>query len=213
MTPSRPRIAPAGETGEFARVWDEHRGRLLAAVERRLDPRLRRRVAAEDVLQSAYLDASRRWAAYRQQPPIAPFPWLYRITLDRLIAEYRRLPWAADGPSWEVPAGGDGGGVLAEVLADTGTGPLSAAHRQEAVARVRTALRALPPADRAVLVMRYYDGLSARDMGELLAPPGGRPVSETAVNVRLYRALRRLGEGWQRIGKETGDGHEQARGR
>ena len=39
-------------------MFAEHRGRLLAVAERRLNPVLLRRMSAEDVVQDAYADAA-----------------------------------------------------------------------------------------------------------------------------------------------------------
>lgn len=66
--------------------------------------------------------------------------------------------------------------------------PLAAVTRDEEARRVRAALDDLPDDRRHVLVLRFVDGLSAREIGEVL----GR--SEGAVRVLQHRALRDLGE-------------------
>ena len=70
--PQAPEPGPSAvaDLAALGRLWDEHRRRLLAMLERRMDPVLRRRVGAEEVLQNAFLDASRGWAAYRRGSPM-----------------------------------------------------------------------------------------------------------------------------------------------
>ena len=45
----------------LGRLFDEHRAKLLAMVERRLDPTLRARVSGEDILQDAFEIARTKW--------------------------------------------------------------------------------------------------------------------------------------------------------
>jgi RNA polymerase sigma factor (sigma-70 family) len=51
---------------------------------------------------------------------------------------------------------------------------------------VRAALEALPEADREVLVLRYLEQLTAREVGSVLG------VGEAAAKKRALRALQRL---------------------
>jgi RNA polymerase sigma-70 factor (ECF subfamily) len=51
---------------------------------------------------------------------------------------------------------------------------------------VRTALAALAEADREVLVLRYLEQLSVKDVGAVLG------ITEAAANKRALRALQRL---------------------
>ena len=48
------------EMTNLAQLYEESRPRLLAMLERRIDPRLAVRVDAEDVLGEVYLEARRR---------------------------------------------------------------------------------------------------------------------------------------------------------
>jgi hypothetical protein len=51
-------------------LYGEHRSRLLAVLERRIDHRLRQRIEPEEVLQDTFLTASRRWPAYQAAAPV-----------------------------------------------------------------------------------------------------------------------------------------------
>ncbi len=48
-----------GDRGVLAAFYDQHRVRLRRMVELRLDPRLRARLDASDVLQEAFFDVDR----------------------------------------------------------------------------------------------------------------------------------------------------------
>jgi hypothetical protein len=45
----------------LGRLLEEHRPKLLAVIQRRLDPALARRMGSEDILSNAFLQARRRW--------------------------------------------------------------------------------------------------------------------------------------------------------
>ena len=80
---------------------------------------------------------------------------------------------------------------IADPIADAD--PARDAHAADDARRVRAALAELSEDRRQVLVLRFVDGLSAREIGAVL----GR--SEGAVRVLQHRALRELAE---RLGAE-----------
>jgi RNA polymerase sigma-70 factor (ECF subfamily) len=66
------------------------------------------------------------------------------------------------------------------------TSPLEAAETADLLARSEVALAALPEDARAVVVLRDIEGLSTKEVADLLG------VSENVVKVRLHRAHARL---------------------
>jgi RNA polymerase sigma factor (sigma-70 family) len=107
-------------------------------------------------------------------------PWLYRIAVNLVRDRARRRNvrrWLALA-GWTGEADASGASPGTDVVAE----------RQEAVERLRTEIRRLDRAWREVVVLRDLQGLSPREVGELL----GIPVK--VVNDRLYRAHRRLAE-------------------
>ena len=67
-----------------------------------------------------------------------------------------------------------------------GGGPVFNLEQKEAGERLDQALAALDEASRTALVLRYYDGLSSKRIGELLG------TSPAAVDMRLTRARQML---------------------
>ena len=180
----------AGDREARGALLQRHRDRLRRMVAARLDRRLAARLDPSDVVQEALHEAERRLDDYLRLRPVPFYPWLRRLAQERLADEYRRHVAAGRR---SVIREGDPLGLsdasalrLAERLLDPGTGPSEALRRREAGQRVRAALQALPEADREVLVLRYVEGLSAREAGEVLG------VSEAAAKTRALRALRGL---------------------
>ena len=73
-------------------------------------------------------------------------------------------------------------------LSGTVTGPAAAAVDQDAVLDLRAAVAALPPRQRATLVLRFYCDLSVNQAAEVLGCSPGTVKSQTA---RALEAVRR----------------------
>jgi hypothetical protein len=87
----------------LGKLFEEQRPKLLAMVQRRLDPGLAARLSAEDILSDAFLEARRKWPAFKAQPAPTPYAWLYRIVRDCLIEAWRRESQACRNPDRELP--------------------------------------------------------------------------------------------------------------
>jgi RNA polymerase sigma-70 factor (ECF subfamily) len=185
------------DMADLGALFEAHWPRLVAIVRRRLDSSLGVRLDAEEIVNTAFLDARRRWAAYKADPKVSPFVWLYRLANDRLIEEWRaatrqrrnlqrNVPWP-DRPSIDLG--------LQLVAGDTS--PSQAVLREELVERMRQALALLREPDREVILLRGYDNLSFFEIGELLG------IRENAATVRYVRALRRLKDTWQHLTGES----------
>jgi RNA polymerase sigma-70 factor, ECF subfamily len=124
---------------------------------------------AEDACQDALLRAHRTFA--RLAPDSNARAWLYRIAtntaIDAARARTRRRARFTD----------------AEV--DGLAGPSSAVARAE-VRAIARAVEALPPRQRAALVLRRFDGM---EYAEIAAAVGG--TAETA-RANVYQAMRKL---------------------
>jgi RNA polymerase sigma-70 factor (ECF subfamily) len=191
--PEVARLREAGPDRERAlgEVLERHRRRLLKMVHLRMDPRLRARLGASDVVQETFVEVARRLPAYLADPRMPFFLWLRFLTAERLIAAHRRHVLAARrdarrerGPGALEPTSE----AIADQVAAGGTTPTEGAARAEARARVLEALEGMDPDDRRVLAMRHFEELSnvetARELG----------IEESAASKRYVRALGRLRE-------------------
>ena len=120
-----------------------------------------------------------------------PYPWLYRLTLDCLIVEWRRRARQADGRIMPFPE--QSSIQMGIGLVDPGTSPSQAAARNECQQHMRKALDQLKDTDREILWMRHNDCLSLREAAEVVG------ISADAAAQRYVRALRRLKDLWKQL--------------
>ncbi len=187
---------PAADLEALGRLLDEHRPTLLAMLRRRLGPVLCVHVDAEDVLHDVFLLARRKWEWFHRQQLMQPYPWLYRLALDCLSAQWRRL---RSGRQRSMPLPEDSSAQFGLGLVSAETSPSASAAAAELQQQMHQALALLRDGDREVLWMRHYDLLSFAEVGQVLG------VSEGAATLRYVRALRRLKDLWQQLhpGQET----------
>ena len=122
---------------------------------------------AEDACQEAFL---RAFGALSRFDPQRPFgPWLLKIVANRALTRAaRRKPEVALAE--------------AEILREPAQEPEMPAETE----LLRAALARLSPLDRAVLALRYEQGLSVEELAAALG------IGESAAKVRLFRARQRL---------------------
>src|SRR5262245_15314 len=82
--------AQAGDVEARDQLLARHRPFLHRVVELRLDPRLRARVDASDIVQEVQLDAFRRLPDYLERRPMPFRLWLRKTANERLLKIQRR---------------------------------------------------------------------------------------------------------------------------
>ena len=126
---------------------------------------------AGDAVQEAFL---RAWQELpRLQEPERFGGWLLQIVRHAAIDMRRRIR----------PTVGEFGDLRAQ-----GSGPAGEAEAADRALKVKEALAQLDETTRTAVVMRYYEGLSAKEIGEALE------MSPAAVDMRLSRARGQLRE-------------------
>ena len=130
---------------------------------------------AEDLVQVAFIKMHRAWPRVaRTDRPVS----YARKTLLRCWLDERRRPWRRAERSGEtVPDG-----------AATGADPADAAQHQEMRAELLRALSEVPPRQRAVLVLRYFEGLSVTETAEALGCSEGTVKSQAARGLAAMKA-------------------------
>jgi RNA polymerase sigma-70 factor (ECF subfamily) len=177
----------------LGKLFEEHRGRLLAMLQRRIDPALAVRIDAEDVLSEAFLEAGRKWRRFMEESTMTPYAWLYGIARDRLIEAWRRETRDRRDLRVDMPLPVESSAQLVMGVVHPGAGPSTAAARAEEQQQVQTVLGMLKEDDREILWMRQFEQLSYAEAGEVLG------ITENAATVRYTRALRRLKDLWQQL--------------
>jgi RNA polymerase sigma-70 factor (ECF subfamily) len=167
-----------------------HQERLRQMILVRMDRRLAARLDPSDVVQDVFADACQKLSDYLRRRPLPFYPWLRQLAWEHLVKLHQRHIGAQKRSitreqPWDRALSDDSALALAG-------GPPAAASpsaqvlREELRRRVRDALERLPEQHREVLVLRYLEQLSMRDVAAVLG------ASEGAVRVRHLRALQAL---------------------
>ena len=171
-------------------VFEAYRERLLALARRNLNPILLRRVSPEDVVQETFAAACARPGFFAERPDIPLYLKLRTLLFQTLTDLARRHLQSAKRDAYKEVVPEDGPNTEAqsawESFAATVTGPMTHAAREERHALLRRTLAALPDADRQILELRHFDGLSNLACAEALG------LSPKAASLRYVRALQRL---------------------
>lgn len=164
--------AGAGGADAYAELVRRHRGRIYRIALRMLgDPQ-----DAEDAAQDV---AIQMWTALAGFTEASSFTtWLYRVVVNRCLNQIRRRRFTRPVLDTDPrPVAGADETVMAQYRARATT----------------AAIAALPPDQRATIVLHQMEGLSYREVAAIL------DISEAAVRGRLHRARRNLAEalrGW-----------------
>lgn len=184
--------AAAGDGAAWGALLTAHQERLARMVAFRMDPRLRGRVDAADVVQDGFAEASAHRADYFRAPAVPLFLWLRGVVGNKLLEAHRHhlgtrvrdarreLPFDAPGRP------GDTSAALCAHLTAGLTRPSVAAARGEVRRRLAEALGAMDATDREVLALRHFEQLNNAEAAQVLG------IQERAAAKRYLRALERL---------------------
>src|SRR5437763_10963915 len=179
--------ARGGDRRAFEQLFAMHRAYLQGMVELRLDAKLRSRLDPSDVVQETYLEAFRRLDTYLEQRPMPFRLWLRQIAYDHTLKAWRRhFGTARRAAAREVSLPERSSLLLAQQLVAAGSTASQVLDRSELARRLRQAVAQLSEADREVVLMRYFEGLSNQEVGCLLGMEPG------TVSKRHGRAILRL---------------------
>ena len=157
-----------------------------------MDPRLRGRIDAADVVQEAFVQASAHREDFFRAPEMPLFLWLRKIVSNKLFELHRHhigthmrdanrdRPLAAP-KNWD-----DTAEALWLHLSGHLTSPSAAAVRGEARIRLAEALDRMDATDREVLMLRHFEQLTNAEAARVVG------IEERAAGKRYLRALARL---------------------
>lgn len=180
------KLSVEGNQDAFSRLFRRHERNLRGLIDRRIDAGLTRRFDTSDVIQETRITAFRHLKDYSRRRPMPLAIWLQRTALQQL-SDLRRHHLAAKRSLHRERAGTDRSSMLlSQSLLGSQSTPSGIYSRQEEVRRVQTALTELGNADREVLLMRYVEQFSNREIAYLL------DITEPAASQRHGLALLRL---------------------
>ena len=173
------RRAQRRDAAAFARLSERHERAALAVAFGVLGDGN----ASGDAVQEAFVRAWERLADLKE--PARFGPWLCGIVRNLAIDQLRRCR--------NEPRPGSDAPAVKELRHDArhpgqsyGDDPAEQMSRRERRDAIAAALDSLDEVSRSAVVLRYYDGLSSKQIGELL------DLAPAAVDMRLTRARRVL---------------------
>ena len=159
-----------GDSAALAQLYDRYSGTMLALAQRIVG----RGAEAEDVIHDVFLEAWRHSADYDQLRGSVK-SWLLLRTRSRALDVQKSARVSKH-------AAGHDDAWLAE-LGDPSRDTTAGADQM----RIRTVLVALPPEQREVLLLGYFEGLSSSEISERVGVPLGTVKSRVAAALAALR--------------------------
>ena len=170
------RRCKAGDVAAFEPLVERYRQRVWRLAYQVLrDPE-----EALDCAQEAFVRAYQSLSSFREQS--AFYTWLFRITVNVATDRHRSRGARARAFGTEpVPPE-----EWERIAVDLDAGPDQSAIQAEQRERIRRALDSLPPKARTIIMLSDVEGLSYREIADVLGCPIGTVMS------RLHNARKRL---------------------
>lgn len=162
--------ASAGDEAAWRDIIARYSKRVFALAK----SRCQRTDLAEEVTQSVFATVAMKLGSGGYSERGRFESWLFRVAMNRIRDEMRRLKRHAD-PTDPVVLGGSRAAPESAAGVDGAT-----------LARLRAAMEQLPDADREIVELRHHGQMSFREMSEVLGEPLGTLLA------RHHRALKKL---------------------
>ncbi len=143
---------------------------------------LRNREDARDLTQEAFVKAYRNLGTFRLEASF--YTWLYRIAMNLAIDFTRKRRRRESAGFDEGIASRDDDGGISE--AHHGDSPGRALERKQLFQQIMAAMERLPDDQRQVILLREMEGLSYKEIAEVMEIPEGTVMS------RLFYARKKL---------------------
>ncbi|GAB4142340.1 MAG: RNA polymerase sigma factor [Planctomycetaceae bacterium] len=181
-----------GDANALAELFAMYRQRLWRMVNFRLHRSLQGRVDADDVLQEAYINATKRLDSFLQDASRSVFIW-FRLIVGQTLVDVHRRHISAQSRDARREFSIQGGfhpdstsmSMSFHLLGHL-TSPSQVAMKQELSQQLETALKSMNEIDREVLALRHFEELTNVETAQVLN------ISQQAASVRYIRALSRL---------------------
>ena len=175
----------AGDETHLPDLMEYYRPRLRRMVELRIGG-MAGRVDPSDVLQDAFVEASRKITRFIETPRVSLFAWLRGLTSDALSNTRRHhITTQRRSVSREIALPSEGSAIFASKLI-VQSSPSRHLAREELRLAITLSIGELKEVDREIILMRHFEELSNREVAEALG------VGPSTVTMRHGRALARL---------------------
>jgi RNA polymerase sigma-70 factor (ECF subfamily) len=160
----------AGDERAFEELVTAYRERLYRVAWRIL----RDDESAEDAAQEAFIKVYRHIARFQERSSL--YTWMYRITVNIALNKLKR-----DKFRGMVPLGD----IVREDRSPR-SDPARTTMGSEVVERVKEAVETLPDKQRAVFTLKFYEGLSHKEIADVVG------CSEGTSKANYFHAIRKL---------------------
>src|SRR4051794_6481370 len=90
-------LGSLSELAKLTDLFEQHKSRLRAVLQRRLDPAFSARIDVDELLNEILFMARRRWGRLATSG-MSDYAWLYRLAMDCYLEAYRRETRAGRDP-------------------------------------------------------------------------------------------------------------------
>lgn len=164
------RRARDGDHDAFGLIVETYRDRLFGLA----IGILRDRSAAEDVVQEAFIKAYKNLKGFRGDSSI--YTWLYRIAVNTAHNHLRRASRRTEIDFEDV----------APIIEARGQNPAESTANAELGVAIDGAIQDLPPRQREVFMLHYFERMTHREIAEVLG------VTEGAIKANYFHAVQKL---------------------
>ncbi len=172
------RAVLAGDTTAYRGLVEKYQSRVYAMV----FGMLRNREDARDCTQEAFVKAYNNLERFRLESSF--YTWLYRIAMNLSIDLIRKRKRRKQTSFDEAIASRDGDGGISDL--HSGDSPTKSLERKQLYGRIMEALEQLPEDQRQAVLLRELEGLSYREISDVMDIPEGTVMS------RLFYARKKL---------------------
>ena len=169
-----------GDRQAYAALHRRFAAVLLGLVTRILSSR----AEAEDVLQEVFLQIWKKAGDFDPRRGRV-FPWLATLARNRAFDRLSVLNTRSRLVALRAPR---------DAVEESGADPVDEASQAENAHDVRRALEQIPDAQRAVLLLAYFQGLSQTEIARRLGTPLGSVKSNARLGLTKLRNLLRAGD-------------------
>lgn len=134
---------------------------------------------ARDAAQETFIAAYKNLKNFRGEAKVSS--WLHRIAVNQCLTKQRRAKVRG-----EVELDNENGDENNSFFISSNKSPAGQAEQRERIVNIRSAVNALPPELRQIIVMKEFEEMTFQEIAETLELP------LSTVKSRLYTALKQL---------------------
>ncbi|OGQ71237.1 MAG: hypothetical protein A3F82_06505 [Deltaproteobacteria bacterium RIFCSPLOWO2_12_FULL_44_12] len=180
--------AKAGEDQALNLLLERYLNRILRIVRMKLGPKLRTKMESMDVVQEVMVRAVRGFENFEPKNEAAFLHWISKLVQNEIrdLADYhgaakRNLTQVTENKDATIESS-----VLSKITASSQWRPSFQLRLKEEVLELEAAMDQLPEKQRDVVIMRQYEGMSFKEIGQESG------CSEDAARMQFARAMDKL---------------------